>query len=145
MAGERGQEVPRLAEALELIDAWEREAEALRSEIRALLGDAAAAEAARPRFADLNRKLAAASRDLYRAEGRPGAPTERNLFAGSSYDFEGVSGSTLPGIRFALDRGEPEEAAREAEVYAAALRRRVETLQSIRRELRGIEAAPATP
>jgi hypothetical protein len=62
-------------------------------------------------------------------------PADRNFFAGSSYDFEAVSGSTLPGVRFALDRGQPAEAAREAELYLAALERRLASLRSMRAAL----------
>ncbi|MGB5999952.1 MAG: hypothetical protein WBI00_05670, partial [Thermoanaerobaculia bacterium] len=71
----------------------------------------------------------------FRPAGRPDAPFDRNLVAGGSYEFEAVSGSTLPGIRFALDQGEPGRAASETEIYLAALAQRVETLRSITAEI----------
>ncbi|MGB6365202.1 MAG: M28 family peptidase, partial [Thermoanaerobaculia bacterium] len=135
VASERGQEVPKLKEALELIDTWESEAEALAAEARGLLADKARQQAAGPRLAELNQHLNKAVRDLFRPAGRPDAPFDRNLFAGGSYEFEAVSGSTLPGIRFALDQGEPGRAASETEIYLAALAQRVETLRSITAEI----------
>jgi N-acetylated-alpha-linked acidic dipeptidase len=135
VAAARGQAVPRLDEALPLIDAWEAEAGAIERRIAGLLGDGDRLRAGRDRLSALNRSLYRTSRDFLRPEGRNGVTTDRNFFAGGSHDFEAVSGSTLPGIRFALDRGEPAEAGREADVYRAALRRRLESLRRIQAAL----------
>jgi len=132
VAEARGQRVPLLDEALAAIDAWEAEARAIEREAASLLADPQRLAAGRERIAALSRQLSLASRDFLRPAGRPGMPTDRNLFAGGSHDFEAVSGSTLPGIRFALDRGRPQEAEREAELYLGALRRRLESLRRIR-------------
>jgi N-acetylated-alpha-linked acidic dipeptidase len=135
VAAARGQEVPGLGDALRAIDAWEAEAEAIERESAGVLGDPERLAAARQHLPGLNRLLSQASRDFHRPGGRPGMPADRNFFAGSSYDFEAVSGSTLPGVRFALDRGQPAEAAREAELYLAALERRLASLRSMRAAL----------
>ena len=66
-------------------------------------------------------------------------PSDRNLFAGGSYDFENVSGSTLPGLRFSLDRGDLELAAAEADLYINALQQRIKSLQAIRDRLRELQ------
>ncbi len=148
VAGERGQRVPELAEALGWIDRWQETAVAVEREGAALLAAGVSLESRPRELIELNRRLLQAPRDLLRLAGRPEAPTERNLFAGSSLELEPVSGSTLPGLRFALDRGEAATAAAEADTYLAALRRRVETLGSILvelRELRGPASGEAPP
>ena len=141
VARSRGQRVPGLERAQERIDRWQAAAEALKRQAAELLDRESALDRAGEQLRQLNRMILSAARDFLRPEGRPGAPTERNLFAGSSYDFEGVSGSTLPGIRFSLDRGELEEARSEAEVYLAALARRLATLRSIRAQIRRLQKA----
>ena len=130
----RDQKVPRLQEALGLIDRWESEAEACRLDAQRFL----AGSQTPPDIAEVNRVIKSRLSDFLRPAGRPDAPTERNLFSGSSYDFEGVSGSTLPGIRFNLDRGRVGEAEREATLYLEALRRRVEGLAQLRQRLRNV-------
>jgi hypothetical protein len=129
----RGQKVPGILEALDLIERWESEAEAWRRDAQRLLAGAEPPSD----LAGFNREINRRARDFLRPAGRPDAPTERNLFSGSSYDFEGVSGSTLPGIRFNLDRGRVEEAEREATLYLEALRRRVQGLGQLRQGMRG--------
>ncbi len=138
VAARRGQEVPRLARLAELIDQWETAATALAVEAAALLADETRATAVAGALPAVSRMLAQAARDFQRPEGRPGAIHERNLFAGSSYEFEAVSGSTLPGLRFALDKGDLETAAREADLHVAALERRLATLEAIRQRLGGL-------
>jgi len=138
VAAARGQEVPRLDEALQLIDAWEAEAEAIERRVAGLLGGGDRPGAGRDRLSGLNQLLYRTSRDFLRPEGRSGMPGDRNLFAGSSHDFEAVSGNTLPGIRFALDRRRPAEAEREAELHLAALRRRLESLRRIQAALEAL-------
>ncbi|MFQ5789648.1 MAG: M28 family peptidase [Acidobacteriota bacterium] len=135
----RGQEVPRLADALELIDLWEAEAGGFQQAAAELLQDEARMRRAAPRLARINRGIYLGARDFLRPEGQSTSFARRNLFAGSSHDFEGVSGSTLPGIRFALDQGKLDKATREADLYLEALRRRVGTLETLRREIQSIE------
>jgi N-acetylated-alpha-linked acidic dipeptidase len=139
VAQARGQQVPRLDEALQRIDAWEAEAEAIERSAAGLLADGDRLAAARSRLSELNRLLYRTSRDFLRPEGRAGAPTDRNLFAASHHDFEAVSGGTLPGIRFSLDRNRPAEAEREAELHLDALRRRLESLRRIRAALAALD------
>lgn len=132
-AAARNQQVPRLDEALALIDAWEDEAEGLADDLADLSreGDLAALD-----LGSVNREIYLLARDFYRPEGTPARPWNKNLFDGSPYDFEGASGSTLPGLRFALDEGQAEIAATESDVYIGALSRRVENLRSLRSRLR---------
>jgi N-acetylated-alpha-linked acidic dipeptidase len=122
----RGREVPGLAEALPLIDAWEAEAEAIGRRIADLLAGPEQLRAARGRLPELNRLIQLSGRDFYRAEGYEPAPTVRNLFTG-----------TLPGLALALERDLPDEAEREGALYLAALRRRLETLRRIEAALLG--------
>lgn len=130
-----GQTVPELERAYALIERWEHEAEQLKRDVATLLGEEARFERARGVLAELNRQLYQIPRDFYRAGGRPDASTERNLFDGSSYDSEGISGGTLPGIRFALDKGKLEEARAETALYLQALERRVASLEAARQRL----------
>lgn len=136
VAASRQQQVPGYAPAIELVGGWEAAARELETEATALLHEPARLRAAGGELRAVNRSLYRLARDFHRRDGRPDAPLDRNLFAGSSHDFEGVSGSTLPGLRFSLDRGDLEAAAAEAEVYLAALRRRVASLLAIRDRIR---------
>jgi N-acetylated-alpha-linked acidic dipeptidase len=139
VANERGQVVPELADGLGLVGQWKEEAEALLHSVELLLGNESRMRAAKPQLAQVNRRIYQVARDFLRTQGRPGMPTDRNLFAGSSYEFAGVSGSTLPGVRFALDQDDLETARTESALYIDALRRRVKNLQSIRREIQQIQ------
>ena len=133
----RGQTVPKLSEARGLIDDWESEAETFWQEAKELLADDS--RNGSKALDSISRSIYRTARDFYRAEGRPGAPLDRNLFTGGSHDFEGVSGSTLPGIRFAMDKEEMSTARKEAEIYLSALRRRNETLSSLRLQMRELQ------
>ena len=130
-AGARDQQVPRIDEAMALITEWEHEATLLVDDLAYRAGISGRDD---PQAPDINRRLYRLARDFYRSEGTPGRPWNKNLFAGSAYDFEGASGSLLPGLRYALDERQPEIAASEAQVYIDALQRRVDNL----RELRGL-------
>lgn len=139
VARKRGGEVPELGQAMKLIDRWEAEAEGLERDARVFLSDAGRVARAGSKLPGLSRAILQMPRDFLRPGGRPDAPLDRNLFAGSSYDFESVSGSTLPGLRFALDTGAIDVAKAEAAIYLKALRRRIESLRSLRREMSRIE------
>jgi len=133
VAGGRGQMVPDFEAALDVLAEWSSEAISLAREMELFLQQGGGETV--PVLTAINQLILEARADFHRPQGRPGAPMDRNLFAGSSYDFEAVSGSTLPGLRFALDRGEPETAVREAGIYLEAMNRRVATLRSIRAAL----------
>jgi hypothetical protein len=127
IAAGRGQEVPGIAEAKELIERWDAEA-------RSLEGELTEALAAGRDMNALARPYYLASRDFLRP-AEISHYASRNLFSGDTLD-EGVSGSTLPGIRFALDKDDLEKARQESEIYLVALRRRAESLAALRRALR---------
>jgi N-acetylated-alpha-linked acidic dipeptidase len=126
-ASSRQQEVPGIDEARRLIERWDAEARSLETDLGKALST--------------GRDVSALARDYYLASRDLLRPADisyfasRNLFSGDSLD-EGLSGSTLPGIRFALDKGDLEKARQESEVYLASLRRRVESLTAMRRALR---------
>ena len=90
-------------------------------------------------ISEINQSLSQTARDFYRPDGHAGMTMNRNLFSGGSYDFENVSGGTLPGLRFSLDKGNLELAAAEAEIYITALRQRIRSLQSIRNRLHELQ------
>ena len=135
VAESRGQQVPRLQDARELLDTWRTEAEALIAETADTLVASVAPQWPDGALSEINHCLSQTARDFYRPEGHPGMPTNRHLFSGGSYDFENVSGSTLPGLRFSLDKGDVDLAATEADLYLDALERRIRSLQSIRQKL----------
>jgi N-acetylated-alpha-linked acidic dipeptidase len=124
--------------ALKAIDRWEEEAKGLTADASRVLASQQRTKRSEKKLTELNRRIYLLARDFYRKEGRPDNPYERNMLAGSSYDFEEVSGGTLPGIRFALDKGDVKAAQSEASFYLKAIRRRIANLQSLRREFRGI-------
>lgn len=136
VARAKNKEMPGLQEALKRIDAWEKEAKALSNDESELLGSDTRTAKAASRLSQLNRGIFQTARDFFRRGGRPDAPTERNLFSGSSYNFSGVSGSTLPGIRFNLDQDRFAEADAELRIYLAALQHRVKALQALRKQIR---------
>jgi N-acetylated-alpha-linked acidic dipeptidase len=132
----RGYQLAELDQAVELIARWQEEAEALAREAEELLNDEEKVKKASSQLPRINKLIYQAARNFLRREGRRSASTERNLFAGSSHDFEGVSGGTLPGIRFALDKGKWDEAVTEARIYRKALEQRINTLKTIRTRIR---------
>jgi N-acetylated-alpha-linked acidic dipeptidase len=127
VAAGRQQQVPGIAEARELIERWDMEARSLEAELnQALAAGRNVGELAKPYYL--------ASRDFLRPADISYFAS-RNLFSGDSLD-DGLSGSTLPGIRFALDKGDLEKARQESEIYLAALRKRLESVATMRRALR---------
>jgi len=139
VAEARDQAVPLLQQALQVLDSWEEEAEALDLEMKLLLEDDLASVPS-AQLVDLNQRINRATRDFRRLEPHPEIPAQRNLFSGSSFDFENVSGGTLPGLRFALDRGDLARAESEAGLYVEALRRRLEGLRRIRSTVRALHS-----
>lgn len=138
-AAARDQRVPMEAELRAAILEWENEAYGLAEDLRdwAEAGDSGATAATDAELEAINRDLYRLARDFYRPGGTPGRPWNQNLFQGSAYDFEGASGSLLPGIRFALDEGQLDLAEAEARIYLDALRQRVEGLSSLRAAVDG--------
>jgi len=126
-AANREQEVPGIAEARELIERWSTEARSLEADVTASL-------AAGRDVGGLARLYHLTPRDFLRPADISYFAA-RNLFAADSIE-EGISGSTLPGIRFALDKGDMDKAREESEIYISALRKRVESLAAMRRTLR---------
>jgi N-acetylated-alpha-linked acidic dipeptidase len=138
VAKSKGQQISHLQEALELIARWKQEAEGLKQDGIELLKDSARRKAAGRHLTKLNRIIYRITRDFYRSGGRPDMPAERNIFTGSSYDFQDTSGSTLPGIRFPLDQGKSAESDAEAKIYLDTIQRRITSLQSARKEIQQI-------
>ena len=112
-------------EALNLIDQWEQEAKHLLNDEKILLNGPNKKSGAQ--ISELNRKIYQIARDFYRAEGLPGEPTEKNIFAGSA--------STLSGIRQYLEEGKLSEAELESKKYLTALQKRVQSLQAVRKQI----------
>ncbi|HUP22748.1 MAG TPA: M28 family peptidase [Thermoanaerobaculia bacterium] len=84
----------------------------------------------------LARRLQLLPRGFYRAEGHAENALQRNLWNGSPSDLDlEASGGSLPGLRFALDRGDTAAASREAKVYLRAIVTRARGLEEIAAEL----------
>jgi N-acetylated-alpha-linked acidic dipeptidase len=99
--------------------------------------------AAMPRQADarrlsaLDRTLRLLPRGFYRAAGHAENQHQRNLWNGFPVDPElETSGGSLPGLRFALDRGDTSAAAREAAFHLRAIEERTRALAAAAAELR---------
>ncbi len=144
VCGNRDQAIPRLQEALDLLETWELEATALAHEVRLLLDDEPASQLSAD-LLRLNEQLNQLARDFFRPEPPPEIPSQRNLFSGSSFDFEQVSGGTLPGLRFALDRGDLARAEQEADLYLEALQHRVDGLRAIRSAVQALRTGARSP
>ncbi len=139
VAEARDQTVPRFEEARQLLNSWQEQAVAVQQEIGRLLAEDLAVPSNQLR--ELNQQILERTRDFHRAVPPPEIPAERNLFSGGSFDFEAVSGGTLPGLRFALDRGDLAGAEREANLYLQALHRRVEGLRALRSTLQSLHGS----
>ncbi len=122
----KGVKLPLLQQAMSQIDLWEKEAQALdRAKSQVLQNgktDGITAE--------LNRKLYLAARDFYLAGGQSGLPTDRNLWSGSD--------GLLPGLTGALVKGDAKNLERQAILYLNALKKRVNTLRSLRAHLESL-------
>ena len=135
-AAARDQRVPREAELRALIVEWENEAWGLAGDLADWAEDDGAANASDAELEKLNRGIYHLARTFYRPEGTPGRPWNQNMFQGTAYDFEGASGSLLPGIRYALDEEREDLAESEAQTYVEALQARVDQLQRLREIVR---------
>ena len=96
-----------------LIDQWEQESKALLNDERELLKHLNKKRTAQ--FSELNRNIYLIARDFHKAEGFPEETTERNLFSKLSDAKEGSS------------------------IYLAALKKRVQSLQAVRKQLQQIQ------
>lgn len=132
-AKEKEMEIPTLARSMALIDEWEKEALAFRTEGNNLLKSASPSALSETPLSELNRKLFLIARDFYRKEGLPGAELERNLWSGP--------GGILPGLQSAVSAGNSDLLLKEAELYNEALEQRIKSLKTIRRDL-GSNFAP---
>ncbi len=129
-------------ESLEQLAAqWREAAEALNAARRDLLGNAAAAEIPLEQWRDWSRELRQVERSFYAPQGLPGSPWSRNLFSALRFQSDQ---STLPGLRWALEDGDPEAFDAQRTVYAAALTRARELTRALADELR-IAAAATWP
>ena len=98
----------------------------LRARGDALLGAAGSAPDARA-FADVNRRLIMAERDLIEPAGLPDRPWYRHvIYAPGLYTGYGVK--TIPGVREAVDSGNTARAAEQATLVVSALQRATRTL-----------------
>jgi N-acetylated-alpha-linked acidic dipeptidase len=78
-------------------------------------------------FADLNRRLMMAERDLIEPAGLPDRPWYRHvIYAPGLYTGYGVK--TIPGVREAVDSGNTARAAEQAALVVSALQRATRTL-----------------
>ena len=118
---------PDYKQAIEQIDLWEKEARALELAIDQVLMKKKPAVFTE----NINQKIYLSMRDFYRAEGRPGLPTDRNLWSGS----DGI----LPGLTGAVEKKDSKLFQHEATLYLNALRKRVRTIRSIRSQLSEIQ------
>jgi hypothetical protein len=99
------------SETKQLIDQWEQEAQNLLNDEKELLKNPNSGA----KFSELNREIYKIARDFYRAEGFSGEPLKRNLFSKLSQ----------------LDK--------ERNIYLEALKKRVQSLQAVRKQLKQME------
>jgi N-acetylated-alpha-linked acidic dipeptidase len=109
-----------LASLQTLAEEWREAAVDLESARADLLAADAASAIPKQRWLEWNRQLMQVERSFYAKEGLPGAPWSRNLF--SALRFESNE-STLPGLRWALEDGDPKQFERQSLAYASALQR----------------------
>ena len=121
-AKEKEMEIPMFARSMALIDEWEKEALAFRTQGNSLLKSAPPSALSETRLSELNRKLFLIARDFYRKEGLPGAELERNLWSGA--------GGILPGLQSAVSKGNSDLLLKEAELYNEALEQRIKSSTS---------------
>ncbi len=120
-AKREGKSIPMFQQAMKLIDQWEKEAKAFEHDSNRMLHQSRIRSV---RWTELNRKIYLASRDFYRPSGFVGNELEHNLWSGS----DGI----LPGLAGALSKKDPKLLQSEANLYIQALRKRVNTLRSLR-------------
>ena len=90
--------------------------------------DAAMAGGSDTTFADINRRLVMAERDLIEPAGLPDRPWFKHvIYAPGLYTGYGVK--TIPGVREAIDAGNFARAAEQAQAVIRALKRAAKTLQ----------------
>jgi N-acetylated-alpha-linked acidic dipeptidase len=109
---DRGNKI-KFQQELNLIDEWEQEAKNLLNDERKLLNHLNIERSSQ--FPELNRKIYQIARDFHRAEGFPEDATERNLFSKLS------NGQNEPNI------------------YLTALKKRVQSLQAVRKQLEQLQ------
>ncbi len=104
------------------------------------------------RLVAVNRQLAAVDRSFFQAEGLPGFPLARNLWAVSPGPVPDLADGRLPGLRWPLEAGREASLANEVAVYGLALDEATAHLhraQGILETLKGPSpldgAAPAPP
>ncbi len=128
-----------ISEVSRLVKEWRKEAE--RVEL-ARIGSLAVGNQGTD-VAEANRLLAEVGRAFFQPEGLPGLPWYRNLFAAPVY-FEGDRGSTLPGLRWAIQRNNRAEFEAQRAIYLRALRNVIATTRALANRL-SAQAQPRTP
>jgi N-acetylated-alpha-linked acidic dipeptidase len=108
----RGSANSKSPEAKQLIDQWEQESQNLLNDEKELLKTPAGGA----KFSELNRMIYQIARDFYRPEGFSNEPLERNLFSKLS-EFD-----------------------KESNIYLEALKKRIQSLQTVRKQLKQLEA-----
>jgi N-acetylated-alpha-linked acidic dipeptidase len=73
------------------------------------------------RLVAVNRQIAAVERSFFEADGLPGYPLSRNLWAASPSPVPGLADARLPGLRWPLEQGREASLAIHAEIYGLAL------------------------
>ncbi len=94
-------------------------------------------------LAEINPKLMALDRAWLDPRGLPGRPWFRNLYAATDED-SGYAAWMLPGLRHAVEKGDPERLAATVEHYVSILERIDNELQAINRLL-GTDTDTAAP
>jgi hypothetical protein len=124
------------------VEEWRAAAADLDAARQLALGSPATASLPTPRWEDWNRRLMEVERCFFVKDGLPGAPWSRNLFAATRFESEE---STLPGLRWALEDGNPRLLEQQEAVYAAALARACDLTRSLAEDLRAAASAPPAP
>ena len=131
---------PDLASLEALVEEWRAAALALDAARAELLAADALAAIPKQRWLDWNRQLMQVERAFYAEEGLPGAPWSRNLFSALRF---GSEASTLPGLRWALEDGDPKQFVSQKSAYAKALTRARDLTRALTEDLRAeLKAAP---
>jgi N-acetylated-alpha-linked acidic dipeptidase len=122
-----------LAALKALADQWRAAALDLDLARKALLSDAAVSEISPQRWLAWNRQLMDVERSFYVEEGLPGSPWSRNLFSALRFN---ASGTTLPGLRWALEDRDRSQLEQQRSSYAAALERARDLTRALADDLR---------
>ncbi|MBW2493771.1 MAG: M28 family peptidase [Deltaproteobacteria bacterium] len=125
-----------------IAEAWREAAADLNAVRRELLLDRAGSGISIERWRDWNAKLRQVERSFYAPEGLPGSRWSRNLFSALRFESEE---STLPGLRWSIEDGKPEQFDAQVTVYAKALTNARDRTRALAAELRAAKAPTPAP